>query len=240
MIMNYENLTGQYAWSLDIETAPNENAGRFHELFATDIKAPSNYKDEDKIKAYIQEKMLEESSKDALSWVTGKIVSIAMVNVADCGREKKEHKVIAFAGANEKAILEAWCKEMESPNNGIYQVVGKYSGMFDYPFIKGRLIANSLKAPQGFKNSYNLLDIDTMLCARSGSSQVVSLNKYAFACGLDAKTMKGSDVPRLYAEAIAAKALGNNDKYAEIFTAIKDYNIKDAEITAQIAYRLML
>jgi hypothetical protein len=67
----------------------------------------------------------------------------------------------------------------------------------------------------------------------------MSLDKMAFALGLDPKTMKGSQVPKLYNEAISAKALGNNDKYAEIMTSIKDYNIKDAEITAAIAYKLL-
>lgn len=237
--MNYENLSGQFVWSLDIETAGNEKAAAFNDKFAEEIKAPSNYKDQEKIDAYIAEKKLEIGNKDALSWTTGKIVSIAMVNVADIGREKKEYKTIAFAGANEKALLEAWSAEMDKASNNIYQLVGKNSVLFDFPFLKCRLMVNGLKTPQGMKNSYNLLDIDQLICPRSGGNQVPSLDKMAFACGLEPKSMKGWQVPKLYSEAVAAKSLGNNDKYAEIMNTIKDYNIKDAEITATIAYKLL-
>ena len=237
--MNYENLSGQFVWAIDIETAGNEKASAYHEKFAEEITAPSNYKDQAKIDAYIAEKKLEIGNKDALAWTTGKIISIAMVNVADVGRDKKEFKPIAFAGANEKALLEAWLAEMDKASNNIYQLIGKNSILFDFPFIKGRLMANGLKTPQGVKNSYNLLDIDNLICSRSGSGQVMSLDKMAFALGLDPKTMKGSQVPKLYNEAISAKALGNDAKYAEIMTSIKDYNIKDAEITAAIAYKLL-
>jgi len=237
--MNYANLQPEYVWSLDIETARNDKAGEFHKKFADTIKAPATYKDEAKIAAYIADKQAKLGEKDALSWMTGKIVSIAMVNVKDVGEGVKTPRTIAFAGMDEKKILEAWAAEMNKGANGVFQLVGKTSASFDFPFVKGRLMVHGINIPSEMMNGYNLLDIDKMICSYSGSSQTSSLAKYAFALGLGGKLMKGGDVPKLYADAVAAKISGDTKKYKEIILAIKAYNVQDCLITSDIAYRLI-
>jgi len=237
--MNYSNLDPRYVWAVDIETADNDTASEFHKKFAKDIKAPKTWKDEEKIKAYIETKMSELGEKNALSWLTGKVVSIAAVNVLDTVNGTKEKKVIAFTGMNEKGILEAFAKEMSDTTNGIFQLVGKNSATFDFPFLKGRMMVHGISIPAEMMNSYNLLDIDKMICSYGQTSQTASLDKYAFALGIDGKTMSGGHVPLMYANAVAAKVTGDNDEYAKIMNEIKEYNIHDSVITAHIAHKLL-
>ena len=237
--MNYSSLQPEYMWACDIETAGNSKAGEFHKKFAKDIKAPKNYTDEKKIEEYIANKKAELGSKDALSWMTGKVVSIALTNVKDIGEGVKNPRTIAFVGFDEKKVLESFAAEMNKGENGIFQLVGKTSNTFDFPFLKGRLMANGINTPSEMMNGYNLLDIDKMICPSMGSNQTGSLAKYAFALGLDGKLMTGADVPRLYAEAVAEMATGDKAKAKEIMLKIKAYNIQDANITAAIAYKLI-
>jgi len=237
--MNFSNIVLENVWAYDIETAANVGAGAFHKKFLGTITAPKNIKDPEKIKAAIAEKIRKETSKDALSWVTGRIVSIAIVSVADVINKVKKPRRFAFCGMNEKKLLEAFAAVLADNANGIFYIVGKNNSSFDDSFVIGRCLVNDVAIPELMKNSYNMLDVDRMICGRTGSSNVTSLSKYCFALGLEDKLMDGSTVPKLFAKAFMAHTSGNTEEYKKIMLDIKAYNIDDAVKTAEIAGRLL-
>lgn len=238
--MNYSNINARFVWAYDIETAGNDTAPKFHAKFAAEIKAPSTWKDEEKIAAHVAKKKAELSSKDALSWFTGKIVSIAFTNVEDIMDKVKKPRSVAFCGFDEAAVLKLACDFVNDQTNGVLQLVGKSNTGFDDGFLTGRLMVHRLPIPAIMRNSYNMLDVDKMICSGYGTNQTGKLNHYAFALGMNPKIMDGAMVPKLYKEAFAAKIAGDMDKVKEIMVRIKDYNIDDTVITAEIAGRLLM
>lgn len=237
--MNYSNVNPDYVWAYDLETASSDTAPKFHAKFSGEIKAPSNWKDEEKIKAHIEAKKAELGSKDALSWLTGKVVSFAMVNVGDVLKGEKKPRTHAFCGFDEKKVLQMAVDAINDQGNGVFQLVGKGNSRFDDGFFVGRMMMHDIAIPPIMKNSYNILDVDKMICSGFQTNQTASLAKYSFVLGLDAKLMNGGDVPRLYKDAVACKLTGDMAKVKEIMTSIKEYNIGDSVITATIAAKLL-
>lgn len=246
--MNYSTMNMDHVWAFDLETASNDTAAKFHAKFAKDIKAPSNWKDEEKIKAYKEKALAELREKDALTWLTGKVCSIAITNVGDVMKNindipkaLKSGKIrhFAFCGFDEKKLLLAAHNVISDGENAMFQLVGKNNSAFDNGFLIGRMMVNDVPIPAMMKNSYNLMDIDMMIGGTRASNQIASLSKYCFALGMDDKLLAGNMVPRLYKDAVAAKVAGDVEKVKEIMLKIKAYNIDDTVKTAIIAGKLL-
>ena len=83
--------------AIDIETVPLQN---HMEWWAkSEVKAPSNYKDETKIKEYIDKAKSELGNKSALTWHTGKVASFSIVDIYTMA-------VSHYASVNEIELLD--------------------------------------------------------------------------------------------------------------------------------------
>ena len=119
----------------DIETEVNPDAVNFIQA----PNAPSNYKDADKIAAYIAEKQAETLKTAALDPDYGKIIAIAMTGDLDL-----EPIVIDYHDYSEKQLLEQfwlYYEECRGYSCG-YNIIG-----FDLPYIMRRSFDLGVKAP---------------------------------------------------------------------------------------------
>jgi len=133
----------------DIETMANEEAKEFEPVF----KPPSNYKDEEKILAHIQEQREEWISKMALDPDYGIVRAIGIGNASE---------FLVLIGDEAETISEFW---------DIYQGgFGKSCGYniigFDFPFLLRRSMALGIKVPNvpdlrkyGNANTLDLMNI---------------------------------------------------------------------------------
>ena len=119
----------------DIETEVNSDAVEFMQV----PSAPSNYKDADKIAAYIAEKQAESLKTAALDPDYGRIIAIAMSGDPDL-----EPEVIDKYDHSEKEILEMfWLYYEDCGGNSCgYNIIG-----FDLPYIMRRSFDLGVKAP---------------------------------------------------------------------------------------------
>lgn len=230
----YHSINTNFLWALDIETVPSDKINEIVDSMS--FSAPSNYKDPEKIQAYINDRKEAAKLEGGLSWMTGKIVSYAFVNVNDVSEGTKP-RIISSVGVDEKVLLEKMMNDMAE--HGMMNLIGKTSEVFDFPYVRGRCIANDIAMPDTLRNRYQLFDIDSILCGRQGTKQTGSLNSYLDACGLPRKSGHGSEVYGKYLAAIAAKVAGDMAEYKSKLLEIKDYNINDSIATATLAYRLL-
>lgn len=123
---------------LDLETAPIDNVGEY--LGA--IQAPGNYKDPEKIAAYIAEKTKEEAEKASLDPDLGRIVALAF----QFQGETEVKGGAAKTEAEEKVLLERfWAvyrKETFKPRLCGFNISG-----FDVPFLLRRSQFLGVAAP---------------------------------------------------------------------------------------------
>ena len=119
----------------DIETEVNPDAVNFIQA----PNAPSNYKDQEKIAAYVAEKQAETLKTAALDPDYGKIIAIAMTGDLDL-----EPIVIDYHDYNEKQLLEQFWLYYEECNGYScgYNIIG-----FDLPYIMRRSFDLGLKVP---------------------------------------------------------------------------------------------
>lgn len=204
----------KYPIVFDIETVSNEKADEYFKNRT--YSAPSNYKNEDKIKEAIEEKRLKDKEKAALHWWTGKIICISAYNII------KEHKTF-YSGFDEKKIL---CDFFDMLNGEPFTyLVGKNSKSFDIPFIVGRAMAHDIGLPVQFRDHTprTITDVDNIFSYSSACDQVTSLDNYAFGLGIAGKTMSAKSVADYYIMA------GLN---IEAWNTIKEYCDHDVMITS--------
>jgi len=207
----------------DIETADNEQA---NEYFAkVHVKAPTNYKDEEKIKKYIENQRSILSKKAALSWFTGRVISYAIVDIDN-------PKTVRYGfDIDEKKLLTKFNADMAD----VSTLWGMNNKSFDNPFLVGRLLVNNLPIPQALKQRAN--DINDFFGWSSQSSQRGKLSDYLFAFGIKEKPMDGSQVPVLFNNIIHALMSKNIEEAKSLKKKLKDYNIFDAKAVASIVRR---
>ncbi len=201
--------------AIDIETFRADNDQDWWNK--TTIRAPSNYKDLEKIEAYIEKERAKLSEKSALHWYVSKIISVAIVNV-----ETREELVICHK--DEKTLLELLVEAI-NPRD---KLIGKNSKSFDFPFIVGRLMANEIKIPQVFKSRYDLLDVDDFFGYGQNSSKG-KLDAYAFGLDIDGKSGSGGNVAKLW------EAYLSGDEASRV--ELEQYNLNDSLIVAEMARR---
>jgi hypothetical protein len=209
--------------AFDIETATNDTAPLW---FAdVEIEAPSNYKDPEKIAAYIAKERSTLISKGALKWWTGRIISYAIVNIYHLEDKK------FFFHTDEKKVLE----ELFNDLSDCAELWGKSSIQFDVPFLIGRYMANKMTIP--FKLTQKTEDIDQVFGYSSQAAQRGSLDAYMFGMGIKRKQMSGSLVPKMFDDYMFNILSGNKEQADFIIKELEEYNLNDAIGTAEMVRR---
>jgi len=123
---------------IDIETiaVQGQRAIMYRMHLAKTVEAPSNYKDIDKINAYVENAVTDKMNKTSLDPNTGEIALIGILH------NETHHMFQRTDKISEKQMLEhflTWCKE-----NDIARWMGKGIKRFDFPFIRTRAIVHGL------------------------------------------------------------------------------------------------
>lgn len=124
---------------LDIETLPSEVFDM--EAAKKRITPPANYKDADKIAAYIDEQAAKAHAKTSLNGGYGRI---ACIGVAD------EEKTVQILTGTEQEILAKFYDFMMKDNTLHAQLCGHNIIAFDLPFIWRRAVVNGCPLYTGF------------------------------------------------------------------------------------------
>ena len=214
--------------SIDIETARNDRAFEYTDL--AEYTAPGNIKDPAKIAAAIEEKKKKAADQHALTWWTGRVISCALVEVANGINVQAVIK-----NFDEKKLLIDLTDKLQF--FGAHELWGKNSKTFDFPFLVGRYMANKIPVPPVLKLRDALKDIDDIFGFSSASSQRGKLDAYFFGLGLDLKLMHGSDIGPLWDQLLLARASQDAQTEEMVWKQITEYNLADADGTAEIVKR---
>ena len=121
---------------LDIEACPTGNPE------SIEVKAPSNYKDEKKIAAYIESHRDEEFRKRALKGITGQIVSIAWT----IGNNEIDSLTTGIEATTEEMLLYMFFDLLERHDQlPRFRWIGHNSIDFDLRYLKQRCWINNIK-----------------------------------------------------------------------------------------------
>ncbi len=119
----------------DIETAARAEA----EAFLPEPSAPANYKDVDKIAAYIAERRAEQLSKAALDPDLGQIIAVAYkLHPCPAGEDRSTAVLVGDDGATEADLLALLWRQIGEVKGWTigYNILG-----FDLPYILRRSMA---------------------------------------------------------------------------------------------------
>jgi len=210
--------TGSVQIGFDIETVMNERAPQWWDTVK--IEAPKNFKDPEKIKAAIDEKKAKLYSKSALTWHTGKVFSFAAVSV----KNPKETKF--FHSLDEKEVL----NEIAKACNG-KEVFAKHGKHYDYPFLVGRYLANSIAVPSFLRGKQMAREVNDFWSYSQSCDQILNLEATAYGLGIEGKFGDFKIVGQVY------DSLITNTCTPEMLKQLEDYNIQDAAIVAEIVRR---
>jgi predicted PolB exonuclease-like 3'-5' exonuclease len=178
---------------IDIETIPDQREGAA-EAATSRIRAPSNYKDPDKIKAYVDEKGAEAWRQTSLDGSYGQVFCIGFA-VDD--EPAQVITVRALDGASEKELLERFWSHFSIPTMPVTWVGHNVLG-FDLPFLWKRHVIRGVKPL--FPLPYNVgawsPEIeDTMLMWTGQRSQFIKLDDLLSVLGIPSgDPIEGSEV----------------------------------------------
>jgi len=141
--------------TVDIETYRDQLPDNYLQYKIGDIKAPSNYKDQEKIDAYIANAKVEALDKLALSPLTGKVILVGLLfdknpelaGTTEYSINKKPVWYIPLQGEEGEILDKFWMllsKHLFQDAN-LLSFNGK---AFDLPFIMNRTAINKLKLPR--------------------------------------------------------------------------------------------
>jgi len=146
--------------TIDIETYQDDLPENYLKWKVGQIKAPSNWKDADKIEKYISEAKLEAMDKLALSPLTGKIILIGLMtddsklnftNKFNLSNGKEVYYK-GLAGDEPDILKEFWDIFGKYTLNNVDTVT--YNGkLFDLPFIMNRSLMKKITLPRRFSMS---------------------------------------------------------------------------------------
>lgn len=199
----------------DIETAPIDGAADFIEP----ASAPSNYKDAEKIAAYIAEKTASEVDRCALDVDLCRVVAI--------GLQVEEQPPAAFVierAEDEADVLQTFWNTVDERH-----LVGFNCIAFDLPVLFRRSLYLDVKAPLHAYdlNKYRPVGI-TDLQMRLSYNGAIRLRGLSFYC-----KRFGIDVPDPLTGADIADAVKRGD-----WAAVRHHVQSDIEKTARLAARL--
>lgn len=212
-------------YALDIETVSQGKAAK--DFTDKQSYALGNVKDPAKKEAKLKEKKEEAGKKHGLNWWTGKVCSVALV---DLHRETS----YCYYGTDERVVLKDLAKLLTA---GPIKLIGKTSINFDFPFLIGRFMSLGIRVPECLKKRSSLLDVDNFFGFSSASGQRSKLSSYAHGLGIDPKTLDGSKVQGVYDKII--QAIMSKDKELEdsLWKEIVDYNLQDSQIVKEMALK---
>lgn len=179
---------------LDLETVAIDGAA----ALAEPVSAPANYKDPEKIAAYIAEAQRAQLDKAALYPWTARIVALGYVDT-----DGDETIVCCQDEAQEAAALAAfWPATWNSDERFTRPIIGFNHRAFDLPVLLARSLLLGVKAPLLNLDRYRTPHTDLMeKLTWFGAIPARSLTWYAKRFGLGvADTVKGSDIARLVAD----------------------------------------
>jgi predicted PolB exonuclease-like 3'-5' exonuclease len=216
----------------DIETIPTDNQDLINKL-VKDVKAPSNYKDEEKIISYIAEKKTEVIEKTALNGFYGRVLCVSFaiddgdINTLylddfDDYREFLEHVYDNLTASKYIYDYDFRCKIKHE------QLCGHGIQSFDLPFLSRQMVINGLKPLIEFNcKTWGIKAFDTMTAMQFGDNSYVSLENLCLAFGVKSPKgeLDGSKVWQAYQD-------GKHDK-------IKAYCADDVRATREIYYKMV-
>lgn len=176
----------------DIETGPRPD----EELASMmpEFEAPKNYKDAEKIKAYIDGERKDWLEKAALSPVTGRVLAIGVRTPA--GNE-------IFADDEKTALIAFWTRMTDLIRGGA-QMVGFNIFRFDLPFLMRRSWSHGVQVPtgivdaRGYYNRAHFTDLyEVWQCGDKSAS--ISLDALSKFLGVGAKNGEGAHFAKLWA-----------------------------------------
>jgi hypothetical protein len=175
----------------DIETGPSSRL-EIAELMPT-FEAPSNWKDPEKIRAYIATKQAEWFQQAALSATTGRVLAIGYI--------EEGSEFSAFASGDEAADIKAFWDLITNNGAVTHRLIGFNSNSFDLPFIIRRSWKLGIRPPitlmSGRYLSHNCVDLlDLWRCGNREDR--ISLDKMARFLGVGGKTGDGAEFPSLW------------------------------------------
>lgn len=181
---------------IDIE-AVNSQDERVKDYFSRSVKAPSNYKDPEKIQAYIAEGTIEAVNKTALDGL-GHAICICVA--IDDGEVKTFY---ANTPEQEADVLVGFYKYLDENFAHVFSTktfIGHNIVGYDLPMLKKRSMVLGIKPPEYIPfdaKPWDNIVFDTMI--RWDAKNFASLDKLCLAFGLDGKSgMDGSMVNQAY------------------------------------------
>lgn len=204
----------------DIETGPLPTAELEDRI--PKFEAPSNYKDADKIAAYITQKRLDWIADAALDATTGQILAIGVLNTTT-----GEIRVLA---GGERDILSAFVGIVMHVGGSGIPLVGWNIFGFDLPFIVRRAWILGVPLPQWIRigRYWDRCFVDLMESwALGNKEQRVSLDLASRSLGVGRKSGHGAD--------FASHWNGTDEERAHALAYLEN----DLRITAAVAARIM-
>jgi predicted PolB exonuclease-like 3'-5' exonuclease len=177
--------------TFDIETGASSRA-EIAEL-KPDFEAPSNWKDPDKIRAYIEAKEADWHQQAALSATTGRVLSIGYIE------EGGEFR--ALASGDEASDIAAFWNVITHYGAITHRLVGFNSNSFDLPFLIRRSWKLGIRPPatlmSGRYLNHNCVDLlDLWRCGNREDR--ISLDKLARFLGIGGKNGNGAEFASLF------------------------------------------
>lgn len=204
------------AYFFDIETAPLPEADIAH--LVPEFSAPANYKDEIKIRAYLDAARVKWLEEAALNAMTGRVlvVGVSRPTVSDCQLE--------FLEGDEEFILETFWGMFSTGGFERLPWVGFNCKGFDLPFLIQRSWHLKVPLPAVFSGRYfsdRIIDLmEVFSCFQKGAK--VSLDRVSKFLGSGEKNGNGADFAKLYASdrAKALEYLANDIKLLQSNAAL--------------------
>ncbi len=197
-----ENINIHDVLFLDIETVPGVNG---YNKLSPQMKELWNHK------AGFLKKSEEETpellyNRAGIYAEFGKIICIGVGFFNSNAKKKKEFRLTAFYGDDEKQLLQDFAALLNKHFNGTEHLLCAHNGKeFDFPFLARRMLVNKIKIPfvldVGGKKPWENSLLDTMQLWRFGDyKQYTSLTLLAalFNIPTPKDDMQGSDVHRVY------------------------------------------
>ena len=203
---------------LDIETVAADGVAEL----AEPVSAPSNWKDPEKIAAYIADKQAEQTSRAALYPWTARVVAVGVID-ADQG----EHILTAADEAAEADMLrQVWQLALDHKEGLTASIVGFNHLAYDLPVLLSRSALLGVKAPAMSLDKYRSPHVDLMQrLTYNGAIPARGLKWFARRFGLPVEdTISGADIGGLYA---------SGD-----WIGIRSHVLSDIRLTRALAERL--
>lgn len=161
--------------------------------------------------------------KAGLHWTTGKIVCLCAKLLDQI--DGSIRGCLTLSGEDERKILEGFFNFLII--NKVSKIGGKGNVDFDIPFIIGRALVHDIGLPLMLQSN-TVDDVDKIFGWGKQASQRATLDRYAFALGIEGKTMHGSEV----------QGLVNNIRLGiEKWSTLELYCNRDVEIPLDILRR---